>query len=213
MNLKIFIDHRESRSKVIGCLRQKGVETRMVNSQDADYIIDRQCGIERKTIDDFFASIIDKRIFNQVKILKQNFYRPLVILEGGELYLRKTNMRHNVIRGVKLWISVSQKVPIIRTYNEQDTAEFIFLLANKRQNKNQKYFSANFKKRPRTFFEQQIVLLESINGIGRHLAGELLGKFGSVVDIFSASHEDLSQVAGVGAKKAEYIKRVLTGKL
>jgi len=212
MKLIIFIDHRELRSKVINYLKQKGVETRIINSQATDYIIDQQCGIERKTIADFLASIIDKRIFYQIKTLKQHFCRPLLILEGGELYLRKTNIQPNVIRGVKLWISINQKVPIIRTYNEQDTAEFLFLLASKRQKKNQKYYFLKSTKKPRTFFEQQLFLLESINGVGPHLAKKLLEKFGSVANIINASCEDLSQTTGVGAKKADYIKMVLTNK-
>src|SRR6056297_3478090 len=86
MSPTVYIDHRERRCGVVKYLKNKGVNPVVVNGQITDYILDSQCGIERKTVNDFLTSIIDKRIFNQALILKNNFRKPLILLEGGGLY-------------------------------------------------------------------------------------------------------------------------------
>jgi DNA excision repair protein ERCC-4 len=71
MSARISIDHRELRSKVVSLLKNKVVDVEIINGQTADYIINKHVAIERKTIIDFLASIKDKRIFRQTKILKK----------------------------------------------------------------------------------------------------------------------------------------------
>ena len=86
MSLCIQIDHREQRSPLPDLLRQQGVEVEVVGNQLTDYVIGSDCGVERKTMIDFYASIVDGRIFRQARDLISNFRYPLVILEGGKIY-------------------------------------------------------------------------------------------------------------------------------
>lgn len=205
----IHVDYREGKSKVIDFLKRKGVKSKINTKQITDYIIDRQCGVERKTINDFINSIIDKRIFRQVDTLKANFLYPLIIIEGGGLYKTKREIHSNVIRGILLWINVFKKVPIIRTYNQEDTAEMIRLLLQRRKFYKNKSFSLRYKKSPISFYKQQESLLESIPSIGPKLAGSLLRHLGSIKSILSASIEELEKVRGIGNKKATKIKLLL----
>jgi len=100
----------------------------MISNQLTDYVIDSDCGIERKTINDFIISIKNKRVFNQINNLVVNFKHPLIILEGGGIYLNR-GLNPNMIRGVILWMSINKRLPIIRTRNKKDTVSMLYLLA------------------------------------------------------------------------------------
>lgn len=207
--LEIGVDHREIRSKVLTCLKTKNIKVNIISDQITDYVINKHCGVERKTINDFLMSIIDKRIFNQVNTLCKNFYNPLIIVEGGGLYRSKIKINHNVIRGVMIWISAHKRVPIIRTFNHEDTAEILFLLARSKQTKTSNYISLQYKKKPRSIQKQELYILESIDGIGYKLANILLRQFKSISEIIKADKEALNKIPGIGKQKAKYIKTIL----
>ena len=63
---KIFVDFRENRSKVPKLLPELGVGVQTADLA-ADYIISRDCWVERKTVLDFITSIADRRR-NQVSL-------------------------------------------------------------------------------------------------------------------------------------------------
>lgn len=185
----------------------------MVNRQITDYIISGTCGVERKTVADFTASIIDKRIFRQAQDLKRNFQEPLVILEGGGLYARNPNIRPNVIRGVLLWLNTVAQVPVMRTYGVEDSAECIFLLA-RRRSKYRTRFRSSVCYTPRKSNNpavQQVRILESIPGIGRRLSERICGEFGSIKDVLEGGIDKLIEVPGLGKNKAETIMMTLLG--
>src|SRR3989344_8810775 len=74
---KIIIDNREKNSLVISELINLGTEIELKQLQIADYLVN-DVAVERKTINDLQSSIINKRIFSQLKDLKQyrqNLYR------------------------------------------------------------------------------------------------------------------------------------------
>ena len=83
-------------------------------------------GIERKTIQDFLNSIIDKRIINQLIILKKQFDISLLIIEGEENVYEIRNFHPNAIRGMFASIAVSYNVPLIYSQNAKDTASINF---------------------------------------------------------------------------------------
>lgn len=200
---------------MISALQASDVEPVVVNGQITDYIICGTCGIERKTVADFMASIIDKRIFRQAQDLKKNFQEPLVILEGGGLYTHNQNIRPNVIRGVLLWLNTVARVPVMRTYGVEDSAECISLLARRRL-KYRTRFRSSACYAPRKSNNpavQQARILESIPGIGRQLSERISGELGSVKDVLEGGIDKLSEVPGLGKKKAENIIRVLSGDL
>ena len=68
-------------------------------------------GIERKTIQDFLNSIIDKRIINQLIILKKQFDISLLIIEGEENVYEIRNFHPNAIRGVLARIAIGFQTP------------------------------------------------------------------------------------------------------
>ncbi len=210
MPAKITVDHRELRSKVAEYLRSEDIEIAIVNGQTADYIVGGRIAIERKTIIDFISSIRDKRIFEQTKTLKANYFRKLIILEGGGLYIQRTKLSSNAIRGVLIWISVNMGVPVIRTYNEKDTAAFISLIARKLTRQYNAAGHEAIRKRELSFSEKQTAVLSSIKGIGPLISRNLICRFATIESLVQAEESELCHVPGVGRKKAEQIKKILT---
>jgi len=182
----------------------------MISNQLTDYVIDSDCGIERKTINDFIISIKNKRVFNQINNLVVNFKHPLIILEGGGIYLNR-GLNPNMIRGVILWMSINKRLPIIRTRNKKDTVSMLYLLAKQRQTKgSKKFITLKFKKQRPSLYQEQVQILETISGIGPKLAIELMAKYGNLANIVKATDEDLNKLQNLGKSKISHIKKLFT---
>src|SRR3989338_10117702 len=130
----ITIDNRERSSLVVAeLLNRNEIKIEFQQLPIADYLING-VAIERKTVPDFKSSIMDKRIFSQIKNLQQHD-RHILLLEGildEDLY--KGGMHENAFRGFILSLVLS-KVPILFTHNAQDTAKYLCVLASKPQKK------------------------------------------------------------------------------
>jgi len=206
---KVLIDTREKGANISKKLIELGMDVKVKSLPTADIIVSNKIGIERKTIQDFVNSIIDKRIFTQLKDLKNNFENPIIILEGKEDIYSVRNIHPNAIRGMLATIVSSFNIPIINTKDSQDTAEFIKILANREQSNNEKEFAINFSKKPMTTKEQQEFIIESLPGIGPSLSKSLLRKFKKVKNIINADINELKKVNKMGPKKAKEIQLIL----
>jgi len=190
---KIAIDYREKNSLVPAILHRLGFEIEMKELKVADYIIN-EIAIERKTVDDFLSSIIDKRLEKQIEELKQ-YEKKLIILEGYEekpLYHKNSRINENAIRGMLLSITLKHNIPIIMTKNPEDTAIFINVLANKKDNLK----SINPNKKIINEEERAEYILESFEGIGPKTSKRLLEKLKSLRNIFSSSDDILEEIIG-----------------
>ncbi|MCK5373073.1 MAG: DEAD/DEAH box helicase family protein, partial [Candidatus Aenigmarchaeota archaeon] len=149
----IYVDHREP--KLIKILSGSG-EIRIIPKQleVGDVIISERVGIERKEVGDFLQSIIDKRLFRQITDLKDNFARPIVIIEGKNLYGIR-NIHPNAIRGALASIACDFGIPVIATRDIDDTAEMITALARRELGTEKKDISLRATRRSKTEKEIQ----------------------------------------------------------
>ena len=77
----VIADYREK--EVIGHLKNLGASVNEMSLKVGDFACSSNgIVIERKTHSDFVSSIIDGRIFEQLKYLKENYEKPVVIVEG-----------------------------------------------------------------------------------------------------------------------------------
>ena len=216
---KIIYDYRERNSGIIKELIKKGVDIEEKQLNSADYIIPTkningilvEVGIERKTLQDFLNSIIDKRILNQVILLKENFSIPLLIIEGEENIYKIRNFHPNAIRGMLASIAIDYQVPILQTKNPRDTASLLTVIA-KRLEKPRRNISLLKKRKPLTLKEQQEYIIDSLPGVGPTLTKSLLKNFKSVKKIINASEKRLKKVEKIGDKKSKDIKNVINSK-
>ena len=90
-------------------------------------------GVELKTKDDFLRSIIDKRLLQQLKELKQNFDIPIIILQGEEDIYSLRKIHKNAIQGMLATIAVSYNIPILTTKNPIEQANLLRIIAKRKQ--------------------------------------------------------------------------------
>ncbi len=213
--VKIIVDHRESKEIIRELVKQDlDVEVKQLNT--ADIVLQtkdinnhiKTIGIERKTQSDFINSIIDKRIINQLIVLKENFEIPLLIIEGTDNIYTLRNMHPNAIRGMLSSIAIDYQIPIIHTRGYRDTAALVHTIS-KRLEKSRKPISLLAKRKPLTLKEKQELIIETFPGIGPSLAKALLKEFKTVKKIINASEEKLQKVEKLGPKKASEIKKVI----
>jgi Fanconi anemia group M protein len=206
----VFADSREGNSKVIRHLSEMEMDVKIQSMAVGDYQVSDEVVIERKTAKDFVDSIIDKRLFKQARELSEEFKRPLIILEGDDLY---NGMLHpNAIRGSIASLALDFRISIIPTRNAQDTAAMIKRIAVREQNGEKIPISIRTDKKPVTMMEQQLFIVESLPNIGPVNAKNLLKHFGSVSGVLNASESDLQEVEGIGIKTAKNIRKVLDSK-
>jgi Fanconi anemia group M protein len=205
---KIAVDFRER--EMAKQLESAGIEVAVQNLEVADYVISDKVAIERKTAQDFVSSIIDpqRNLFRQVADLARTYDRPVLILEGRDLYT--TQMNAASIHGAMISVAVDYGVPIIPTEDQTETAKVIALLA-RREMREGREPKVHGHKTARTLKEQQEYLVSAISSVGPAVARNLLRHFGSVEKIMTASSEQLQEVELVGPKIAQRIRELVGG--
>lgn len=79
---RLIVDSRESTSGLIQLLTERGAEVVLEELECGDYILADGIAVERKTAEDFAGSIIDRRLFVQIALLKDAYERVYVLVEG-----------------------------------------------------------------------------------------------------------------------------------
>ena len=207
MNL-IHIDYREHKD-ISKYLEKNNIKYEIKSLVIADFVIGN-IGIERKTQLDFLNSIIDKRLINQLTVLKENFEIPILIIEGEENIYNLRNFHPNSIRGMLTSIAIDYRIPILYSRNPNDTAALLISIQN-RLEKSNKPISLLEKRKPLTLKEQQEFLIESLPGVGPTLSKSLLSQFKSVKKIINAKESQLQKIDKIGPKKAKEIKKIIEG--
>jgi Fanconi anemia group M protein len=199
----VFADSREGNSKVIRHLSEMEMDVKVRSMAVGDYQVSDEVVIERKTAKDFVDSIIDKRLFKQARELSEEFKRPILILEGDDIY---NGMIHpNAVRGTIAAIAIDFGISIIPTRNSEDTAAMIKRIAVREQTGEKTPIQIRTDKKPVSLWEQQLFIVESLPNIGPVNAKNLLQHFGSVEKVLNASESELQEVDGIGEKNAERI--------
>jgi len=198
-SVKITVDIHEKNSLVLANIIELGAKTEIKSLEIGDYIIG-DIIIERKTMQDFISSMLNRRLSEQLKNIAQ-YENRILIIEGKNR--KEININPNAVKGMILSVSLDFKIPIINTENEKDTAEYMFLLA-KHQAKQKTEISLH-SRIPKTKEEQIKYVLESFQGIGPSTAEKLLKRFGTIKNIINSSKEELETEIG---KKAGIFKIV-----
>lgn len=213
---KVIIDNRENNQQIIRELVKQNIDIEKKQLVSADFIIQSktadnkiiEVGVERKSNNDFLNSIIDKRIIQQLIVLKENFSFPLLIIEGSENIYKIRNFHPNAIRGMLTAIAIDFQIPIIYTKSYRDTASFLSIIAKRLENP-RRAISLLKKRKPLTIKEQQEYIIESFPGIGPTLSKSLLKQFNTIKNIINATEEELVKIEKIGPKKTKKIKEVI----
>ena len=200
--LKIFVDYREKGSNVLRYLSKTNISLKLDSLNAGDFLVSDRCAIEFKLVEDFVASIIDKRIFEQAKKLSDQYDKKILIIQGEKDIYSIRRIHPNAIRGVIVSLVLNYGLSIIYTRSPSETAEFLISLAKREQEENKRTLVKHSSK-PLTLKEQQEFIVSSFPGIGNTLNKPLLEEFGSLKNVVNADQEDFIKVDLIGKIKAK----------
>jgi ERCC4-type nuclease len=204
VQVNLLIDTRENINFKKRLHEHKEINVITENLNVGDIIIDEWVGIERKTPEDFVNSILDKRLFLQLKNLVLKYRRPLLIIEGNENIFSVRNVNPNVIISSLMSVMVDFRIPIMFTKTPDETIENLVFIAKKRLKKN-KNLKIDNKKILSSNQENLENFIGTIPQINRTTAKQLLKYFGSVLKLTSATIEELEKVESIGKLRAKKI--------
>ena len=202
--IKIVVDNRE---KIVSRYLFDKAELEFKNLENGDYILSDRVIVERKTAEDFESSIIDKRLFKQLKDLKK-YERPILIIEGDNYF----RLSEKIVNGAVISIMLDFNIPVMFSKDAEETANILVKMAEREQLKNKRTITIRTGKKPMSLKERQRFIVESFPDVGALTAENLLMKFGTIESIVNASEDELMEVEGVGKITAKKIKAVLTEK-
>ena len=209
--IEIVADQRELDSTIARDLStREGITTRLETLAVGDYVLSDRVAVERKSIEDFLDTLTgaDRSMFEQVGDLVGNYSRPIVIIEGDDLYGAR-NIHPNAIRGAVASLAIDFNASVLRTTDERDTADLLETIARREQEVRDRAVSVHGEKSAKTLAEQQEYVVSAIADIGPVTARALLEHFGSVERVMTAETEELLDVRGVGEVTAERIREVV----
>ena len=201
----IYVDSREMRSGIAKILREKGARIEITNLDVADYVLSERVGVERKTVTDFLDSIVGaEKLFSQVLNLKKSYSRPILIIEGQNLYgMRRVSPQ--AVRGAIASIAVDFGVPVILSKSENETADFLLTIARREQEIKSREVILHAEKTKRSEKEELEYVVSAIPDVGPVIARNLLERFRTVKNLANADVDELMKVPKVGKKTAERI--------
>jgi Fanconi anemia group M protein len=209
--VEIVADQRELDSTIARDLSTRdGLTTRLETLAVGDYVLSDRVVVERKTVADFLDTLLgeDRSMFEQVGDAVRSYARPVVVVEGKDLYGQR-NVHPNAIRGALASLAVDFGASVLFTQDETDTADLLEVIARREQEDDDREVRVHGEKGSRTLDEQQEYVVSAIAEVGPVTARALLSHFGNVETVMTASEDDLLEVEGVGPVTAERIREVV----
>ncbi len=200
----ITVDDRETSSRVAVRLHELGASITLQRLEFGDYAIGDRILVERKTVRDFMDTLVERDLFGQIRAMADVVPRPVLIIEGEEDLYEVRNIHPNAVRGTLAAITVGMSVTLLRTRDADDTAEMLYVLAQ-REGGERGERKVHPKKTYRSIREEQEYVLAAFPNIGLRSARLLLEHFGSLKAIIDADPEELASVHGIGEKTAQGI--------
>jgi DNA excision repair protein ERCC-4 len=206
---RLRVDFSERNAALLDLARGCGdFDIRMERLAIGDYLIDGGIVLERKTYADFATSLVDGRLFPQAAALARSPHRPIVLLEGPTP-AQMPDVHAHALKGAMLSLAVMWRLPVIHARNPEDSLRILRLLAGQLARTNPPVLQ-RYDRKPKRLASRKLYMLQGLPGVGPALANRLLVHFGSVERVITAAQDLLAQVHGIGPKKAQRIRNVVS---
>jgi len=205
----IITDVREGKSSIKDYLEGLGAMVKTLPLKVGDFICSERVCVERKTGDDFISSIVDGRLFQQAEELKENFSKPIILIEG-DYY--KGGMNESAIKSALASLILNYEIPVIMTKDEDETARTIFWLAKREQIISNIGVGIKGKKKPKILKDLQEHVISGLPGVSVVLSKRILRKFKTIKNLANAKESELLEVDGVGKVLAKRLHKLLNEK-
>lgn len=203
--LVVHADVHEKESGIPQILRDWGLDVVTQSLSVADYVLSDEIALERKSGNDFVSSLFgeDKvgqgRLFNQVRMLKETYSKPGLIIEGSLPITFKTKA---AIRGAELSVLFDYGMPILFTNDCGETAEVIRHLARREQQERRHGVVVHHSKKGVSPKEQVLFIASSLPGASGELGHRIMLHFKTLRNLFNSDQNTLQEVKGVGQLKS-----------
>ena len=205
---RLDVDHSEHQAALLDAVRRSGAfDVQMVRLPTGDYLIDREVLIERKTIADFAVSLADGRLFPQAARLAHSPHRSILLVEGPTPAAVPAIHPH-ALEGALVSLAAMWRLPVLHSLDAEHSARILRLLANQ-ASKPYRHILRRFDRKPKRLASRRLFVLQSLPGVGPALAQRLLDQLGSVEGVITAGADALTQVRGLGPKKAARIRQLV----
>lgn len=205
----IIVDSRELGSATTRELSKYDIAITPETLSIGDFIISDRTAVERKTVEDFVASIIDGRLFEQVSNLKSAYEMPILLIEG-ESFQTSRNIAPEAVMGAVASVIVDFGVPVVWTRSPSESALLLLSIARREQSKGERRPRIRMERKPESLAHEQEFVIAGLPLIDTVLARRLLRAFGTVEKVFLASEQELQNVEGIGRKISDRIRKLLT---
>jgi Fanconi anemia group M protein len=205
---QLSVDHTERYSALLEAVRRSDeFDVRMAHLHTGDYLIDNDVLIERKTIGDFVASLVDGRLFPQAARLAHSRYRSLLLIEGPRPP-SIPDVHPHALEGAVVSLAVMWRLPVLHSSAPEHSFLILRILAEQARRRSQPVLR-RFDRKPKRLASRRLFLLQGLPGVGPALAHRLLDHFGSIERVVSADVPALAAVRGIGAKRAVRIRELV----
>lgn len=227
-SFKIIISTRLKGSQVAEVLEELGTETNYVTLRRGDFVLADQFGVMYIKREDFIERIKKRTIYRDILEFKREYASPVVLIEGENPFHDKS-LDLATIQAVVLFASVLNRVPILTTVDDVETAQMIFMIAAQagsglmwqRVMPTKGDNVLNPPPMPPPISDNndngngsgdpRVSIIANLPDVGPSLAEGLLHYFGSLSKLFAADIKTLRKVEGIGPKRAEKIFAFLNG--
>jgi len=212
--LMIIVDNRERGSGVTKQFESKDIELEYANLRTGSYMITDSVAVDRITVKEFAKMTSEKVLFRRLLEFKKAYAEPILLVEGDNR-VKNRAVSAGSLRGAVSFICCLNRIPIIYTANEAETAAMLYIMANQTQfglgfdvsapEPEQPAAGDGQPAKPKTPKEVQSYIVQALPDIGPALAKSVMKMYGSLRTLFSATVGDLTKVEGIGPKKAKKI--------
>ena len=207
---QLRVDLSERDAAVLDLAREcDEFDVQMVRLPIGDYLIESGVVVERKTYGDFARSLVDGRLFPQAAALARSPHRPVVLLEGPKP-TRMPDVHPHALKGAIVSLAVMWRLPVLHARDPEDALRILRYLAQQVRNSEQRILR-RYDRKPKRIASRRLYMLQGLSGVGPALAQRLLIKFGSVERVVTADEASLTQVSGIGSRKAARIRELVAG--
>ena len=206
---RLRVDFSERHAALVALARECGdFDIEMERLAIGDYYVDDGVVIERKTYADFATSLADGRLFPQAAALARSPHRPIVLLEGPKPR-HMPDVHPHALKGAIVSLAVMWRLPVIHARDPEDSLRILRFLAQQLARTDSGVLQ-RYDRKPKRLTSRKLYMLQGLPGVGPALANRLLLHFGSVEHVITADRSLLVQVRGIGPRKAQRIRNVVS---
>ena len=206
---RVVADERERASGVPEELSKLNVRVYFSRLPVADYVLNPELAVERKSVRDLVSSVYDSRLFYQAAKISAAYAKPFLLVEGDSKEVESLAKNLKSFYGAIANVTLAYGLRVLYTANPKETAMAIAELLGHARAKPLARMPSEIPPKAKSVPQQQLYLVSAMPGIGRKLAEKLLSKYGTPRRVMSLTAGELAMTQGIGWKKAEKIKEMM----